>query len=339
MAEPNKNVYTTELEGLRAPLGVILYLLRRDNLDIYDIPIAKITKEYLDYLNMMDDMHIELAGEFFVLAATLMRIKVQMLLRRDDDAEDDPREGLVRSLLEYKKMVEAAKSFREMEDDRSKVFTRPVPDVEKAYREEPTIDLSLYQLMKAFQEVMTHFEAADVNEIELEEWTIEEKIEVVENALGENEQVLFADLFKDVAGRMELIVTFMGLLELIKHAHIKVRQDQAFGAVWLYKGPNFGEVLGSTDSWEDEPEAPVEVKTPVETDETASAEIETEVEDAPPAAAETADTFETAPAPTATDSNVVEPAPGSDDPDQSSNDTPPETEATTEEHGKRESGE
>ena len=154
MAEPEHSSYTTELEGLRGPLGVILYLIRRDNLDIYDIPIARITREYLDYLNMMDGMQIELAGEFFVLAATLMRIKAQMLLRRDDEAEDDPRDGLVRSLLEYKKMVEAAKGLREMEEERETVFTRPVPDAEKAFREDPEIDLSLYHLMKAFREVM-----------------------------------------------------------------------------------------------------------------------------------------------------------------------------------------
>lgn len=264
MAEPNPNTYTTELEGLRAPLGVILYLIRRDNLDIYDIPIAKITKEYLDYLNMMEDMQIELAGEFFVLAATLMRIKVQMLLRKDDETEEDPRSGLVRSLLEYKKMVEAAKSFREMEEDRAKVFTRPVPDEEKQYREEPTIDLGLFQLVRAFQEVMLHFEAAEVREIELEEWTIEEKIARIEGALENKEQVLFADLFEGVATRMELIVTFMALLELIKHAHIQVRQDQSFGSIWLYRGDNFGQPMDSAGDWESEPIEPVEVKAPVE---------------------------------------------------------------------------
>ena len=99
MAESQAKVYRTALEGIKAPLGVLLYLIRRDNLDIYDIPISRITKEYLEYLDLMEELHIELAGEFFVLAATLMRIKAQMLLRKDE-SEEDPREGLVRSLLE-----------------------------------------------------------------------------------------------------------------------------------------------------------------------------------------------------------------------------------------------
>jgi segregation and condensation protein A len=249
MSEPRPTQYTTELDGVRAPLGVILYLIRRDNLDIYDIPIARITKEYLDYLDMMEEMQIELAGEFFVLAATLMRIKAQMLLRRDDDTEEDPREGLVRSLLEYKKMVEAAKAFSQLEDERSRVYRRPVPDTEKQYREEPTFDLSLFHLMKAFQEVMVRFEAADVREIELEEYTIEERIEAVTNALGEHEQVLFADLFQDAASRMELIVTFMALLEMTKHGHIRSKQEDAFSSIWLYRGPNFGQRLESVEDW------------------------------------------------------------------------------------------
>lgn len=243
MAEPRPLSYTAELEGIRAPLGVILYLIRRDNLDIYDIPIAKITKEYLDYLNLMEEMHIELAGEFFVLAATLMRIKIQMLLRRDDESEEDPREDLVRSLLEYKKMVEAANAFRELEEERARVFTRRLGEAEKRPVEEVEVDLSLFQLVRAFQQVMAQFEADAVREVELEEFTIEEKIEMVTSALAAREQVLFADLFAGAATRMELIVTLIAVLELIKHGHVKARQDSAFGSIWMYRGEHYGEPL------------------------------------------------------------------------------------------------
>lgn len=266
MADTRHDTYTTELEGLRAPLGVILYLIRRDNLDIYDIPIARITKEYLDYLNLMEDMHIELAGEFFVLAATLMRIKVQLLLRRDDDAADDPRDGLVRSLLEYKKMVEAANTFRELETDRIKVYTRRVPETEKSLREDPTIDLSLFQLMKAFQDVMYHFDAPEVREIELEQYTIEEKVEAIEGAFAQTEQVQFTDLFAKSGSRMELIVTLMALLELVKHTHVKIQQDASFGLIWLYKGDNFGKELGEIEEWDQVIEEPHEVVAPVSED-------------------------------------------------------------------------
>jgi segregation and condensation protein A len=226
------------LEWAKAPLGVLLYLIRKNNIDIYDIPIARITKEYLEYLDLMEELHIELAGEFFVLAATLMRIKVQMLLRKDD-SEEDPREGLVRNLLEYKKMVEAAKSMKEMEEERLKIYKRPIPDREKEFKEEPVLELNLYQLMKAFQKIVSEYEAREVSEIEPEIVTIEERIAVILSALTVNGQVSFHELFEDSSSRLEMVVTFMALLELIKLAKIKSRQEGAFGSIWLYRGPAF----------------------------------------------------------------------------------------------------
>jgi segregation and condensation protein A len=248
LAEAKPNSYVTELEGLRAPLGVLLYLIRRENVDIYDIPIARITRDYLQYLDAMEEMEIDLAGEFFVLAATLMRIKAQMLLRKDDDAEEDPRAGLVRSLLEYKKMMEAARTFREIEEERYKVFTRPVPEREKSLREEAAVDLTLYQLMKAFREIMNEFEEPTVREIELEEYTIEEKITAVREWLRRDGQVEFRDLFAGSASRMELIVTLMALLELIKHGQAKVNQETAFGPVWIFRGDLFDQPIGDAAS-------------------------------------------------------------------------------------------
>jgi segregation and condensation protein A len=260
LAELRPAQFTAELEGLRAPLGVILYLIRRDNLDIYDIPIAKITREYLDYLSSMEQMQIELAGDFFVLAATLMRIKIQMLLRKEDDTDEDPRQELVRSLLEYRKMVEAAKNLRDIEEHRQHIFTRPVSIDEKSALPEPEIDLSLFQLMRAFQGVMTQFEGAPVREVELESYTIEEKIDVVRGAIGAREPVLFSDLFAGSRTRMELIVTLMAVLELLKHGQARVEQEASFGAIWIYKGTNFGRPLGEID-WTAEAAAPVEVET------------------------------------------------------------------------------
>lgn len=286
MAEPKPLHYTTELEGLRAPLGVILYLIRRDNLDIYDIPIAKITREYLDYINMIEGMQIELAGEFFVLAATLMRIKVQMLLRKDDESDEDPRQELVRSLLEYKKMVEAARTFRDIEEVRAGIFTRPVPPPEKDVAGDPIIDLSLFQLMRAFQQVMTQFEGADVREVELEQFTIEEKIAAVQAALEAREPVLFADLFAESRTRLEVIITFMATLELLKHGHARVQQDASFGSIWIYKGPNFGRPMDEVSDWSADPAAPTEITVPEqnaaqETGEDARREPAPETNDAP----------------------------------------------------------
>ena len=234
MSDARGNIYKADLEGIKAPLGVLLYLIKRDSIDIYDIPIAKITKDYLEYLDLMEELQMDLAGEFFVLAATLMRIKVQMLLRRDDDIED-PREELVRNLVEYKRIVEAARSLKEMEDNRLKMFTRPVPQSEKELRAEPTFELTLYEVMRAFREIMSHFDAEDVSEIRPEEFTIEEKIDWVVARLTDESQVTFRELFSGSSSRLEMVVTFMAVLELMKRAFIKCRQEGAFGEIWIYR--------------------------------------------------------------------------------------------------------
>ena len=233
MAPAGDHIYKAELEGIKAPLGVILYLIKRDNIDIYDIPIAKITKDYLEYLDLMEKLRIDLAGEFFVLAASLMRIKAQMLLRRDDESED-PREELVRNLLEYKKMVEAARSFKELEEERLKVFRRPVPQNEKEFRAETAVELNLYEIMRAFREIMADFDSQEVTEIQPEEFTIEEKIEAVHVLLADQTQVAFRDLFSGSSSRLEVVVTFIALLELIKRSEISCRQEGAFGEIWIY---------------------------------------------------------------------------------------------------------
>ncbi len=231
--DPRSNSYKARLEGIKAPLGVLLYLIKRDNIDIYDIPIAKITRDYLDYLDLMEELQIDLAGEFFVLAATLMRIKVQMLLRRDDEIED-PREELVRNLLEYKRIVEAARSMKEMEDERLRMFRRPVPQSEKELRAEPVLELNLYEIMRAFRDIMSQFDSQEVSEIQPEEFTIEEKITAVLARLLQDRQAAFRDLFSGSSSRLEMVVTFMAILELMKRARIRCRQERAFGEIWLY---------------------------------------------------------------------------------------------------------
>lgn len=234
MSDSNGIHYKAELDGIKAPLGVILYLIKRDNLDIYDIPIAKITRDYLGYLDLMERYQIDVAGEFFVLAATLMRIKAQMLLRRDEE-EEDPREELVRNLLEYKKMVKAARNFKELEEERSRVFSRPVPDREKEFRGEPIFELNLYEVMKAFREVITEFEATSVSEVEPEAFTIEEKIDLILSLIESKGQLTFQELFAGSKSRLEVVVTFIALLELMKRTRIKARQEKAFGEIWIYK--------------------------------------------------------------------------------------------------------
>ncbi len=239
MAEPRGELYRTELEGIKAPLGIILFLIRKNNLDIYDIPIARITGDYLEYLDMMQELNIELAGDFFVMAATLMRIKAHMLLRKPDD-EEDPREDLVRSLLEYQKMVEAARTLKGLEEERMQIFTRAVPQQDKEHEPEIELELTLYELMKAFREIAANFEPPAISEIEIEPVTIEEKIEAILSALESHAQVAFYDLFSGSSSRLELIVTLIALLELMKRSRVKARQEGDFGAIWLYRPERSG---------------------------------------------------------------------------------------------------
>jgi len=226
--------YKAELEGIKAPLGVLLYLIKRDNIDIYDIPIAKITKDYLEYLDLMEELQIDLAGEFFVMAATLMRIKIQMLLRQDDEIED-PREELVRNLVEYRKMVEAAQSMKAMEDRRYMVFKRPVPQSEKELKAEPELELNLFEIMRAFRDIMSQFESQKVSEVQPEEYTIEDKIEVVVARIATTPQIMFREFFTGASSRIEVVVTFMAILELMKRAAIRCVQEGAFGEIWVYR--------------------------------------------------------------------------------------------------------
>ncbi len=303
MSDSRGNSYKAELEGIKAPLGVILYLIKRDNIDVYDIPIAKITKDYLEYLDLMEQLQIDLAGEFFVLAASLMRIKVQMLLRRDEDS-DDPREELVRNLLEYKKMLEAAKSFKDLESERLKVFKRPVPDEEKELKTEPVFELSLFEIMRAFREIMSEFESQTVREIIPEEFTIEEKIEIILERVSEGRQVTFKELFSGSSSKLEIVVTFIAILELVKRAFVKCRQEVSFNEIWIYQADpdesgesedgesNDASGLDSLDQ-EYGTAAPRAVATPVSVP-----AATTEVEHATPATPDSLDSEPVAPPPT-----------------------------------------
>jgi segregation and condensation protein A len=163
-----------------------------------------------------------------------MRIKAQMLLRADED-EDDPREELVRNLIEYKKMVEAARSFKQLEDERRKVFHRRVPQNEKEFRAEPSLELSLFGIMRAFREIMDEFEAEEVRPIELEEFTIEEKIDFILTTVRRDRQVTFRELFSSGASKLEVVVTFIALLELVKRAQVKCSQESGFTEIWIYR--------------------------------------------------------------------------------------------------------
>lgn len=228
--------YKVRLEQFEGPLDLLLFLIKKDEIDIYHIPIAVITEQYLAYIGVLEFLNLELAGEFLVMAATLMRIKARMLLPResaDEEEIEDPREALVQQLLEYRRFKQAASDFEAMEYQRKMLFTRP--DLEWEGAEPPEeVDYNLFDLMMALKQVLDRAEERPM-EIAAEEVTIEEKMDYLRERVQPGKRVPFADLFAEGADRMEIIVTFLALLELLKLGTLKFRQTRSFGTIHIYR--------------------------------------------------------------------------------------------------------
>jgi len=244
------------------PLDLLLFLIRRDKLDIYDIPIGHITEQYLGMLGVMQVLDLEVAGDFLVMAATLMRIKARMLLPswpEDEEDEEDPRGELVRQLLEYRKFKEAAKDLHGREEDRRRLFGRgfiPEFEVDLPPDLEP---VSQFALIEAIKDVLARVGEEFFYQVELEDVTLEEKIELILSELAGTGRVLFADLMLRHPRRMHVVVTFMAMLELAKQGVLTVAQEAAFGQIWVYRieeGRVSGEVDPDASATEPEAAAP-----------------------------------------------------------------------------------
>jgi segregation and condensation protein A len=235
-------VYEVKLEAFEGPLDLLLHLIRENEIDIYDIPIAQITQQYLEHLTFIESLDLALAGEFLEMAATLIRIKVQMLLpsQEEQDEEDDPRGQLVRKLVEYKKIKEAARSLYGREEDRRRFFPRGVdprdfqePD-EELETEEFLRDVTLFDLVDALRDVLSRVPPRiDVHAVDLEATTVEEQMERIRSVLGRAGATLFSDLFAPATTRAEIITTFVALLELIRLGVVAAAQKRTFGAITL----------------------------------------------------------------------------------------------------------
>ena len=230
--------YQIRLVQFEGPLDLLLHLIRRDKINIYDIPISHITREYLAYIEIMHELELEVAGEFFVMAATLMRIKSQMLLPRHEGLEEeevDPREELVRNLIEYRKFKEAAHCFAAKEEDRRRVFPRPViRPVEEEVPEEPD-EVGLFDLLEALQGVFKNLKHQAIYRVVPDSVTVEQKIETIRASLARRSEVLFTELFNGEFTKIEIIVTFLALLEMIRLGELVARQMSHGPDIWLYK--------------------------------------------------------------------------------------------------------
>jgi segregation and condensation protein A len=245
--------YHVRLTLFEGPLDLLLHLIRRDKINIYDIPISRITREYLSYIEIMQELELEVAGEFFVMAASLMRIKSQMLLPRREgtgEEEEDPRDELVRNLIEYRTFKEAAQCLAEKEGERRRVYTRAAaPPPEEAPEVEEPEGVSIFELLEALQAVFKNMKTRSIYHIVPEAVTVEQKIEAIEGALSARSEVLFSELFAGEYARIEVIVTFLAILEMIKLGRLSARQLSHGEDIWLYRPQprTYSETGGSTD--------------------------------------------------------------------------------------------
>jgi len=233
--------YPVRLQNFEGPLDLLLHLIKKNELDIYDIPIALVTQQYLDYLDLMQELNLDVVGEFLVMAATLIHIKSRMLLPRPDptqeDPEEDPREALVRRLLEHQRFKAAAELLHEREIQRSAQWARPDQRVTDLVGEapEPEIEVDLFSLMAAFRQVLDRVRQRPMVPLPVEQIPIETRIEQLLARLSETDACGFEDLFADVNSRGGMIVTFLALLEMIRLKLVRVFQSGAFGPIRVYK--------------------------------------------------------------------------------------------------------
>jgi segregation and condensation protein A len=241
--------YPVRLRVFEGPLDLLLHLIRKHEVDIYDIPIALITQQYLDYLDLMQELDLDVAGEFLVMAATLIHIKSRTLLPRPDpsqeDAEEDPREELIRRLLEHQKFKAAAELLHEREIQRGAQWARPDGRVTEIVGEapEPEIEVDLFSLMAAFRQVLERARHRPQVVLPPEQISIETRIDQLLARLSETDACGFEELFSDVETRGGMIVTFLALLEMIRLRRVRVFQQGNFGPIRVYRRTPTGTVV------------------------------------------------------------------------------------------------
>jgi len=240
-----KEQYQIKLPNFEGPLDLLLYLIKKEEVDIYDIPIASITKQYLEYIEILKELDLEVAGEFILMAATLIQIKVRMLLPRTEEEieeEEDPRADLVRQILEYKRYKEVAESLSDIEVQQRRLYPRAFFSWAKKFKGKDKIsnkeflkDVSLFDLLSAFKTVLDNMPKVTAHEVAALGVTIEDQIEFLMEQLKAKERIGFREIIEQLKERIIVIVTFMAILELIKTHQIRIQQASVFGDIWILK--------------------------------------------------------------------------------------------------------
>ena len=241
--ESSPEAYSVKLDTFEGPLDLLIHLIKKNEVSIYDIPIASITKQYLDYVEMMQELNLDTVGEFLVMAATLIHIKSKMLLPRaeptEDEPEEDPREALVRRLLEHQKFKAAAELLHERAVLRGAQWIRSDASIAEIagdeYAYEPELEVDLFSLLAAFRGVLERARQRPRVLLPAQQISVERRIEQLLEMLSETEACGFEDLFATDDSRGGMIVTFLALLEMIRLKLIRVFQTQQFGPIRVYK--------------------------------------------------------------------------------------------------------
>jgi segregation and condensation protein A len=238
-------MYTIKLHDFEGPLDLLLFFIKRDELDIYDIPIASITKEFLDYMHFLQQFDLEIAGEFLVMAAELMQIKVKMLLppEQGEEEEFDPRANLIQRLVEYKRYKEMSLQMKNREEEQMKVHYRGYRSADEHIVEEETgedmiRDVTFFDLIASFKFAMDRMPKKFFHEIDKINVTVEEQIAYIEEYFSRRSEATFYDLVKDFTERIRIVVTFLALLEVIRAKKIIIRQLRPFGDLSIMRNVN-----------------------------------------------------------------------------------------------------
>ncbi|MEM8984129.1 MAG: ScpA family protein [Pseudomonadota bacterium] len=246
------------LEAFEGPLDLLLYLIRRQNLDILDIPIAEITRQYVEYIELMKEMQLELAGEYLVMAAMLAEIKSRMLLPRpvsEDGDEEDPRAELIRRLQEYERYKKAAEdldALPRMERDTFPATAEPPP--REVVVKLP--DITLKELLVAFKEVVERAELYSSHHVTREPLSVRQRMTEILSSIDGNQFATFGQLFDVSEGRLGVAVTFIALLELLKESLIEVVQSESFAPLHVRSASSLRVVEDNTDDSASEPNTP-----------------------------------------------------------------------------------
>lgn len=235
--------YRVRLDIFEGPLDLLLYLIKKDEVDVYDISIERITRQYMDYLETFKMLNINLAGEFIVMASNLMYIKSRLMLPRhvqppdEETEEDDPRWDLIRQLIEYKKFKDAAAYLGQREEQQSAHFHH-LPEIPETPEDpKPLGDVGLFDLIQAFQNVLQRFQESQgsFGEIVDDHWTVSDKIDHLLDAIPPGKSIPFSQLFAKASSKGEVIVTFLALLELMKVNHFRAIQTEMLGEIELHR--------------------------------------------------------------------------------------------------------